>query len=209
MKFLITAGPTREYLDRIRFISNLSSGTMGYTLARVARQLDHKVTLITGPTNLPKPRGVKVIKAETTQVMYTAVRKFFPKCDCLIMAAAVSDYRPIRKFNGKLKKKASFNLKLARARDILKEISRHKGKRILVGFALEVSNGRRNARRKLRQKKLDYIVFNTPAALASTKTTAEILSPQKLIKQFRNTPKNTLSHYLIKLVARADQIHQK
>jgi len=209
MKILITAGPTREYLDRIRFISNLSSGTMGYTLARIARQLGHKVTLITGPTNLPNPQGIKTVKTETTQVMHTAVRKFFPKCDCLIMAAAVSDYRPIREFDGKLKKKASFNLKLARTRDILKEVSRRKGKRITVGFALEVSNGRRNALRKIRQKNLDYIVFNTPAALASTKTTAEILSPQKLIKQFRNTPKTTLSHYLIKLVDRTHQIHQK
>lgn len=200
MRFLITAGPTREYLDAIRFISNPSSGTMGYSLARIAQKLGHKVTLVTGPTNLSQPRGVRVIKIETAQAMRTAVRKSFGPCDCLIMAAAVSDYRPGRKFNGKMKKKTAFNLRLVRNPDILSELSRNKGRRIMVGFALEITNGRRNALRKLHQKRLDYIVFNTPTALGSNRTTAEILSPQKLIKQFRNVPKTILSHYLIRLI---------
>jgi len=203
MRFLITAGPTREYLDAIRFISNPSSGIMGYTLARTARQLGHQVTLITGPTNLAPPRGVRIVKTETTQAMHTAVRKFFPKCDCLVMAAAVSDYRPLHKFGGKLKKKTSFNLKLTRTLDILKEISRRKGNRLLVGFALEVSHGQRNALHKLHHKNLDYIVLNTPAALGSSKTTAAILNSQRLIKQFRNIPKSTLSRYLVTLVNHA------
>ena len=121
MHFLITAGGTREYIDPIRFISNASSGKMGYALARAALRAGHKVTLISAPTALREPAGAKVVKVETAAEMFEAVKKHFKRSDCLIMAAAVADYTPARPAKTKLKKTAdSLTLKLIPTADILK-----------------------------------------------------------------------------------------
>src|SRR3990172_3046211 len=129
MQFLITAGGTREYIDPVRFISNASSGRMGYALARAAHKAGHKVTLITAPTALREPRGVKVIKVETAAEMLEAVKKQFKKCNCLIMAAAVADYAPTRPAKSKLKKAGKpLTLKLRPTADILKWAGAHKTK---------------------------------------------------------------------------------
>ena len=103
MRILITAGGTREYIDPVRFISNASSGRMGYALARAALKAGHKVTLITAPSSLRVPEGVRAVRVETAAELFEAVKKNFDKCDCLIMTAAVTDYTPCRKLKEKIK----------------------------------------------------------------------------------------------------------
>ena len=160
-RILVTAGPTEEPLDPVRFITNLSSGKMGYALARVASRRGAEVTLITGPTDLPLPPGKKVVQIRTAQEMYEAVLEHFEKSTVVIKAAAVADYRPAVLAKEKIKKNNQpFPLMLERNPDIIAQIGKSKGNRILVGFAMETENLLANAREKLRKKKLDFIVAN-------------------------------------------------
>jgi phosphopantothenoylcysteine decarboxylase/phosphopantothenate--cysteine ligase len=160
-KILVTAGPTREHIDQVRFISNPSSGKMGYALAREALQRGAQVTLVSGPTNLSPPPGVNFVGVEAAQEMCQAVLKYVKTADALIMAAAVADYTPARKVGGKLKKdQQGLNLELVSTTDILTQVSKEKGKRVLVGFAAEMKNVVKNAQQKLKQKGLDIIVAN-------------------------------------------------
>ncbi|MBI5779667.1 MAG: phosphopantothenoylcysteine decarboxylase [Planctomycetes bacterium] len=199
---LITAGPTYEYIDRVRYLANLSSGKMGYELARAAKGKGHQVTLISGPTGLKAPSGVRIIKITSAHQMYQAVMKAYAKTDAVIMAAAVSDYTPVHCFKGKLKKTSkTFNLKLIPTVDILRKLGRKKGKRVLIGFALETDNGKRNALKKLRAKNLDYVVLNSPDAFGSDRSTVEMYSRQGLVKRFNNTSKKQISGFIIKLVS--------
>ena len=215
MRIIVTAGPTHEYIDRVRYLANLSSGKMGYELARAAKVQGHQVTLISGPTALPAPKGVRLAKVTSAKQMYQAVMKAYPKTDAVIMAAAVSDYTPANCFKGKLKKTGrALKLKLIPTVDILKELGRKKGKRVLIGFALETDNGRRNALKKLRAKNLDYVVLNSPNAFGSDKSTVEIYSNPSpfrspngtkdgrhgLIRRFSNTSKKQISGFIVKLV---------
>jgi len=167
MHFLITAGGTREYIDPVRFISNASSGKMGYALVRAALRSGHEVTLIAAPTSHREPAGTKVIKAESAAEMFKGVKKHFAKCDCLIMAAAVADYTPALPAKTKIKKTTeSLTLKLKPTTDILKWAGVHKrGKQIIVGFALEDKALRKRAEKKMQEKNLDMIIANTPAAI--------------------------------------------
>jgi phosphopantothenoylcysteine decarboxylase/phosphopantothenate--cysteine ligase len=176
MRFLITAGGTREYIDPVRFISNASSGKMGYALARAALKTGHKVTLITAPTALKPPAGVEVIRVESAAEMFSAVKERFAGCDCLIMAAAVSDYAPARPSKTKLKKQAAkLTLELKPTPDILKWAGRQKKPgQTLVGFALEDRDLRANAERKMREKHLDMIVANTPGAIGADTSTLHV-----------------------------------
>jgi phosphopantothenoylcysteine decarboxylase/phosphopantothenate--cysteine ligase len=176
MRILITAGGTREYIDPVRFISNASSGRMGYALARAALKAGHKVTLVTAPTSQKPPGDVKLIKVETTAEMFETVKKYFEKCDCLIMAAAVADYTPARPIKTKIKKSAKpLTIKLKPTTDILKWAGVHKKKnQIVVGFALEDKAVRSSAEKKLKEKNLDMIIANTAAAIGSPKSTVQI-----------------------------------
>ena len=175
--FLITAGGTREYIDPVRFISNASSGKMGYALAGAAIKAGHLVTLITAPTNLMPPGRAKIVRVETSAQMFTAVKRHFPKCDCLIMAAAVSDYTPIKTSKTKIKKSnTALTIKLKPTADILKWAGQHKKKQIVVGFALEDKALKTRAEKKLTQKNLDMIIANTPAAIGTEKSSVHILS---------------------------------
>lgn len=162
MTFLITAGPTQERIDPVRYLSNLSSGKMGYALAEAARKMWHKVVLISGPTSLPAPHGVKVLRVTTAREMLRMVMKNYLKADVIIMVAAVADYRPSLVSKKKIKKtKPRITLKLVRNPDILAELGRRKGPhQILVGFAAETSNLIKNAKRKLREKNCDWIIAN-------------------------------------------------
>jgi len=161
-KILITASATREPIDQVRFISNYSTGKMGFALAEVARNRGAKVTLITGPTNLADIAGVNTIRVITAAEMREEVIKHFEEVDLFISAAAVSDFKPVQQFTGKIKKEnqESLQLKLERNIDILKEVAQRKKKQILVGFAAEVNNLKENALAKLKSKNLDYIVAN-------------------------------------------------
>lgn len=159
---LITAGPTEEPLDPVRFITNLSTGRMGYALARVAAHRGAEVTLVTGPTNLPFPPVKEVIAIRTACEMRDAVVKNFKKATIVIKAAAVADYRPANVAREKIKKTGeALTLKLERNPDIIEEISKNKRGRIIVGFAMETENLLANAREKLEKKNMDFIVANS------------------------------------------------
>ena len=160
-KILVTAGPTRESIDPVRFISNPSSGKMGFAVAKAAEYRGAKVTLITGPTNLLDPNNVAVIRVNTAKEMALAVFDNFEDYDIIIKTAAVSDYRPKDYAEQKLKKeKDELILPLERTQDILKEIGRSKKEQVLVGFAAETEHIERYAEQKLAEKNLDIIVGN-------------------------------------------------
>lgn len=161
MKILVTAGPTREAIDPVRFISNRSSGKMGYAIASAALARGHGVTLVSGPVCLPPPAGVKLVKVETVDGMLEAVRTGLAWADVLVMAAAVSDWKPAKVCASKLKKTGgAITLELVPAPDVLASVRELKGQRIFVGFAAETDNLLAEARRKLVAKGLDMIVAN-------------------------------------------------
>lgn len=163
-RILVTAGPCREAIDPVRYISNRSSGKMGYALAQAALDLGAEVTLISGPTDLKPPKSASFVGVETTDQMARAVLKEFGKSDYLIMAAAPADFTPATTQKSKIKKAtASLELKLKPTTDILKEVARirRKNQRV-IGFALETDDELANARRKLVEKQLDMIVLNNP-----------------------------------------------
>lgn len=160
-KVLVTSGPTRESIDPVRFISNPSSGKMGFAIARAAEYRGGEVTLITGPTHLPDPNNVKVIRIRTAREMARAVFDHMEHSDIIIKTAAVSDYRPKNPATHKIKKeKGELVLYLERTQDILKEIGMRKKDRILVGFAAETENLEQHAETKRVEKNLDIIVGN-------------------------------------------------
>jgi phosphopantothenoylcysteine decarboxylase/phosphopantothenate--cysteine ligase len=160
-RVLVTAGPTREPIDPVRFISNPSSGKMGFAVARAAEQRGGKVILITGPTNLPDPNNITVIRAGTAREMAHAVFENMEDSDIIIKSAAVSDYRSKDQAEQKIKKeKDEMVLFLEKNQDILEELGRRKKDQILVGFAAETENLEQNAERKLAEKNLDIIAGN-------------------------------------------------
>jgi len=159
---VVTAGPTREKIDGVRFISNYSSGKMGFAIARAAEKRGALVTLITGPVHLPAPPGVERLDVESALEMNAAAEVFFGKCDLFIGAAAVSDYRPATPIEGKIKKgEENIELTLVKNPDILAGFGRQKSSaQLAVGFALETRTGLDHARKKLAEKNLDLIAFN-------------------------------------------------
>ena len=202
MRIVITAGGTREYIDPVRFISNASSGRMGYALARAALEAGHEVTLITAPTAQEPPGEAKIVKAETAARMFEAARKHFSRCDCLIMAAAVADYTPVRPALTKLKKTGqNLTVKLKPTPDILKWAGAHKKKtQIVVGFALEDKAVRIRAEKKLHEKHLDMIVANSPAAIGADKSSVQIKTPDSAWVRIENAAKSTTAKKIISLV---------
>lgn len=173
---------------------------MGYALARAAIAAGHKVTLITGPTALRPPKGAKLVNVETGAQMFDAVKKHFAKCDCLIMAAAVVDYMPIKKSETKIKKGSRpVTLKLEPTPDILRWAGRNKKKQIVVGFALEDKSIRKNAERKLKEKNLDMIIANTPAAIGTDKTSVQIKTPSGNWLKLPAARKSAIASRIIRL----------
>ena len=201
MKILITTGPTKEYIDPVRFISNASSGKMGNALASAALKANHKVTLITAADITP-PANVKVIKVQTANEMFNAVKQNFKKCDCLIMAAAVSDYTPVKTSKIKIKKEtAELVIKLKPTKDILKWAGKNKTKKQkVVGFALEDKNILNNAEKKLKEKNLDMIIANTPAAISADKSTIYIKTKTSDWIELPQCTKTTSAKKIIKLL---------
>lgn len=161
MKLLITAGPTREHLDPVRFLSNRSTGKMGFAIARAAADRGHRVTLVAGPVSLPTPEGVARVDVVSARDMLAAVERLLPEQDALVMAAAVADWRPAHASATKLKKSDMRPvLELEPNPDILKTIRPLKGARLFAGFAAETGDPLAEARRKLATKGLDLIVAN-------------------------------------------------
>ena len=201
MHILITAGGTREYIDPVRFISNASSGRMGYALVRAAIRAGHTVTLITAPTAIRTPAKAKVVNVETSKDMFLAVKKYFTECDCLIMAAAVSDYAPARTSKRKLKKsEADLTIKLKPTRDILAWAGKNKKSQIVVGFALEDKAIRHRAENKLKEKRLDMIVANTPSAIGARESTVQIKTADGHWREIAMSTKNRTAGTIIRKV---------
>ncbi|HAT4140215.1 bifunctional phosphopantothenoylcysteine decarboxylase/phosphopantothenate--cysteine ligase CoaBC [Clostridium perfringens] len=160
-KVVVTAGPTMVPIDPVRILTNRSSGKMGYSIAEEARDRGAEVVLISGPTSLIKPNGIKVIDIKTNEDMFNAIKNEFKDADIVIKSAAVADYKAKNYSNEKIKKTGDdLNLIFERDRDILKTLGDMKENQILVGFAAESSNLKENAKGKLERKNLDYIVAN-------------------------------------------------
>ena len=167
-RVLITAGPTREKLDPVRFFTNRSTGKMGYALAEAAGKAGAEVILISGPTNLPVPPKVRVISVESAEEMFTQVMSHYQQSDIVIKSAAVADYRPKQVYDGKMKKKTGdLVLELERTTDILKTLGEKKDHQLLIGFAAETDNIDEYAKRKLTSKNLDMIVANNVTTLGA------------------------------------------
>lgn len=166
MRVLVTAGPTREPIDPVRYLSNRSSGRMGHAIARALKRAGHSVVLVSGPTALKPPAGVQFVAVETAREMLAACRRHWPRCGGLVAAAAVADFRPARVAGRKLKRGAGegARLELVANPDVLASLTRRKGARLAVGFALETGSGKQEALRKLADKNLDFIVLNGPEA---------------------------------------------
>lgn len=163
-KVLITAGPTYENIDPVRFIGNRSSGKMGFALAEIFAEYNADVTLISGPVNIKtKNQNIKTISVQSAEEMYTETKKHFSKNDIIIFAAAVADYTPENPYQSKIKKKTDkLHINLKPTKDIAKELSTHKTqKQITVGFALETDNELVNAQNKIKKKNFDFIVLNS------------------------------------------------
>ncbi len=163
IKIVVTAGPTVEPIDPVRFLSNFSTGAMGYEIARACRRKGHRTVLITGPVGIKPPAGVEVSGVMTAKQMKEAVTRETKDADALIMAAAVCDFRPAKEALKKIKKKNTLRLDLVKTPDILAGIARGKGL-VKIGFALETDDAAENAKGKLRDKKLDIIVLNVKSA---------------------------------------------
>lgn len=166
LRILITAGPTREWIDPIRYVSNRSSGKMGYALARAAKRLG-PVTLVTGPVALRPPAGITVVPVTTAEEMAREVLRRYPRTDVVVMTAAVCDFRPKKVATRKIKKTTltgNLVLELEPTRDILATLGKRKGRQFLVGFAAETNDVDRYAQDKLRRKNLDLIVANDARA---------------------------------------------
>lgn len=185
MNVLVTAGATREYLDDVRYLSNASSGKMGYALAAAARDAGWNVELVSGPVAIPPPAGCEVESVVTTAEMLEACVRRWPHCQGVIAAAAVCDFRPAHRTEGKISKRPGQNLhlELQQTEDILAELGAAKGDRWIVGFALESENGRENALRKLRDKNCDVILLNDPSAIGGEDTRIELLDAEGRVQE--------------------------
>lgn len=160
-KLLVTAGPTREKIDPVRFISNHSTGKMGYSIANQAIKLGAEVILISGPTHLIPPKGVHLIKVESAEEMFNSVMQYSSEADIIIKTAAVSDYKPVEVHDQKVKKQSGPEIiEFTRTKDILMELGKRKSKQILIGFAAETQNIEEYAQQKLLKKNADMIVAN-------------------------------------------------
>lgn len=178
-RVLVTAGPTAEDIDPVRYLTNRSTGRMGIEMARAVRDAGGRATLILGPTALPPPEGVNVVPVRSAADMASAVLRHLPDHQALVMAAAVADYTPAEPLDAKLKKKdGDLFLRLKRTTDILAAVreSPHRTGKCIVGFSLDVGVNTVEGRRKLEAKDLDFIVVNTTASFGSDRESAVIIS---------------------------------
>jgi phosphopantothenoylcysteine decarboxylase / phosphopantothenate---cysteine ligase len=206
VRFLVTAGPTREPIDPIRYLSNRSSGKMGYAIAEAAIESGHEVVLISGPTQIDPPHGAKLISLLTSDEMFDAANQHAANCDILVMAAAVADYKPAKFAPEKIKKHAEkLSLELVPTRDILATIGRQDRSFLLVGFAAETENLEENARQKLRGKNLDVVVANDvrdpKLGMESDENEVIILFRNGETKKISRSTKKNIARELVKIFA--------
>ncbi|MBI5903749.1 MAG: bifunctional phosphopantothenoylcysteine decarboxylase/phosphopantothenate--cysteine ligase CoaBC [Deltaproteobacteria bacterium] len=202
-KVLVTAGPTREAIDPVRFVSNASSGKMGYALAKAARRRGAEVVLISGPSHLPRPSGIAFVPVTSAEEMHEACVRYYPQSTLVIMSAAVADYRPKKSYPAKVKKDAKeLTIEMERTNDVLKYMGREKKDQILVGFALETENLEDNARKKLVDKNLDLVVGNTPAGLDSESNQVTIITRNNDIEVLPPLGKDEVADRILDKVTR-------
>jgi phosphopantothenoylcysteine decarboxylase/phosphopantothenate--cysteine ligase len=206
--FLITAGPTREPIDPVRYISNRSSGKMGYAIAEAALDVGHDVILISGPVNLAPPRNAKFISVSTSDEMFEAVQRHADESDVCVLCAAVADYKPAQVSPVKIKKRnAEFSLELTPTRDILDSLGRRQERKfLLVGFAAETDHLEANATKKLREKNCDIIVANDARiAMETDENELLILFRDGETKKISHAPKKFLARELVKIFRNSQQ----
>lgn len=198
-KILITSGRTRENIDPVRYLSNNSSGKMGYSLAQAAVDLGAEVTLISGPTNLKVPNGLEnFISVESALEMYEKMDEYFKNTDIFIACAAVADYRPKEYKKEKIKKSdVDLVIELIRNPDILLEMSKKKEKQLLVGFAAETNDIRENALKKLEKKNLDIIVANNASVMGSDENVIEIIKKDRTSVEISQKSKIELAYDIL------------
>jgi phosphopantothenoylcysteine decarboxylase/phosphopantothenate--cysteine ligase len=205
LNVLITAGPTRERLDPVRYLTNRSSGKMGFAVASAAREAGAHVTLVTGPVYLPTPAGITRINVESARDMYAAVHRHVADADVFIAAAAVADYQPVTVAKQKIKKQlGTVKLDLEAAPDILKSVAEMAKRPFVVGFAAETNDVEENARAKLKRKKLDMIAANEVGdgkAFDCEDNALKVLWPNGMIDISR-APKIDVARELIALIAK-------
>jgi len=206
--FLITAGPTREPIDPVRYISNRSSGKMGYAIAQAALDAGHEVVLISGPVNLEPPRNTKFISVSTSDEMFDAVHRHTDESDVCVLCAAAADYKPAQVSPVKIKKRnAQVSLELIPTRDILDSLGRRQNRRfLLVGFAAETDHLEANARKKLREKNCDIIVANDARiGMETDENELLILFGDGEMKKISRAKKKILARELLKIFQNSQQ----
>ena len=200
MRFLITAGPTREPIDPVRYISNRSTGKMGYAIAEAALAEAHEIILISGPVNLEPPGNAKVISVSTSDEMFEAVHRYADECDICVLCAAVADYKPANVSSTKIKKHGTkFSLELIPTCDILDSLGHQQDRPfVLVGFAAETDHVEENAAKKLRAKNCDIIVANDVSGADSGMES----DANEVIILFRNGESENIFRAPKKIIAR-------
>jgi len=219
LTLLITAGPTREPIDPVRFLSNYSTGILGHALVAEARRRGHRPVFVTGPTGLLPPRGVRTIEVETALEMQAALEREFPTADGLIMAAAVADFRPVRVAPQKIKRSGAagglklWRLDLIENPDIVASLAARRTHQVVVGLALETTRALTNARGKLRAKQLDAIVLThmagRQAPFGETTVDGAILDRLGRTAPFRRLTKPALARRILGVVERLAKAQQR
>jgi phosphopantothenoylcysteine decarboxylase/phosphopantothenate--cysteine ligase len=207
VRFVVTAGPTREPIDPVRYLSNRSSGKMGYAIAEAALQAGHDVVLISGPVNLDPPRAAKFIPILTSDEMEAAVHRHLPDYDVLVMCAAVADYKPANVSAHKIKKQnKTLSLELIPTRDILRSLPKQDRQFVVVGFAAETGDLEANAQKKLKEKNCDLIVANDVSnpdyGMESADNEVTILFRNGEKRKISRAPKKNIAAELIKIISK-------
>jgi len=206
MRILVTAGPTREYIDSVRFITNASSGRMGFAVAEAAVRAGHDVTLLAGPVRLDPPEGCRIERFVSVADLKDALGRHFAACDVLVMAAAVGDFRPDKIFPGKIHRSdAPLSLRLLATEDVLASVAR--GKRPdqrIIAFAVEAGPDdliEAKARREMAAKSADYVVVYAPDAIAASASRACVVTPDATALGWARRSKADLAREIVRLLA--------
>ncbi len=200
-RILITSGPTRQYIDPVRYLTNASSGRMGKALAEAALEFGHQVTIVSGPVDVDYPSGVHVIPIISTEDMLEACQQVFPDCDGLIGVAAPSDYRPMRVETSKIAKTGvPLVLHLVETADVVATLGAQKTRQWLVGFALETEDHRLRALAKLEKKHCDLMVSNGPEAMHSLANSVEIIDRLGQVIDALAGPKEDVARGIFKVI---------
>ena len=198
---LITSGPTRQYLDPVRYLTNASSGRMGAALAAAALAAGHEVTIISGPVDVPYPPAARVVSVVSTEEMLASGRELFPTCDGLIGVAAPCDYRPVKVHEHKIAKTGEpLRLRLVETPDVVATLGETKAHRWVVGFALETEDPRLRALAKLEKKSCNLMVLNGPEAMHSPDNRVEVLDPAGHVVAELSGPKEDVARHIFHII---------